>query len=71
MPTLSRLTDPMFGSPAVLDIFSDAGTVRRMLDVEAALARAEARCGVIPEAAAQVIEQVCAMAPVQIGRAHV
>ncbi|MCA3184030.1 MULTISPECIES: 3-carboxy-cis,cis-muconate cycloisomerase [unclassified Cupriavidus] len=66
MPTLSRLTDPMFGSPAVLDIFSDAGTVRRMLDVEAALARAEARCGVIPEAAAQVIEQVCAMAPVQV-----
>lgn len=66
MPTLSRLIDPMFGSPTVLDIFSDAGTVRRMLDVEAALARAEACCGVIPEAAAQVIEQVCAMTPAQV-----
>ena len=60
MPTFSRLTDPMFGSPAVLDNFSDTGTVRRMLDVEAALARAEAHCGVIPEAAAAVIGQVCA-----------
>lgn len=61
MPTFSRLTDPMFGSPAVLDILSDAGTVRRMLAVEAALARAEAQCGVIPESAAAIIEQVCAI----------
>ena len=66
MPTFSRLTAPMFSSPAVLDIFSDGGTVRRMLDVEAALARAEARCGVIPETAALAIEQVCAMEPAQV-----
>ncbi|WP_454737420.1 3-carboxy-cis,cis-muconate cycloisomerase [Cupriavidus necator] len=59
MPTVTRLTDPMFGSPAVLDIFSDAGTVQRMLAVEAALARAEAECGVIPAAAAMVISNVC------------
>ncbi|QBY50537.1 3-carboxy-cis,cis-muconate cycloisomerase [Cupriavidus oxalaticus] len=59
MPTVTRLTDPMFGSPAVLDIFSDAGTVQRMLAVEAALARAEAQCGVIPAAAATVITEVC------------
>ncbi len=49
----------MFGSPPVLDIFSDAGTVQRMLAVEAALARAEAECGVIPAAAAAVISEVC------------
>lgn len=60
MPTFSRLTDPMFGSPAVLEVFSDAGTVRRMLDTEAALALAEAQCGVIPDRAAQVIAEVCA-----------
>nr|WP_272939555.1 3-carboxy-cis,cis-muconate cycloisomerase [Cupriavidus necator] len=54
-----RLTDPMFGSPAVLDIFSDAGTVQRMLAVEGALARAEADSGVIPAAAAAVISEVC------------
>ncbi|MBP0619813.1 3-carboxy-cis,cis-muconate cycloisomerase [Cupriavidus consociatus] len=59
MPTVTRLTDPMFGSPAVLDIFSDPGTVQRMLAVEAALARAEAQCGVIPAAAARVITEVC------------
>ncbi|WP_080745057.1 3-carboxy-cis,cis-muconate cycloisomerase [Cupriavidus necator] len=59
MPTVTRLTDPMFGSPPVLDIFSDAGTVQRMLAVEAALARAEAECGVIPAAAAAVISEVC------------
>ncbi|BDB28288.1 3-carboxy-cis,cis-muconate cycloisomerase [Cupriavidus sp. TA19] len=59
MPTVTRLTDFMFGSPAVLDIFSDAGTVQRMLAVEAALARAEAQCGVIPAAAATVITEVC------------
>ncbi|GMG93223.1 3-carboxy-cis,cis-muconate cycloisomerase [Cupriavidus metallidurans] len=60
MPTLSRLTNPMFGSPAVLEVFSDTGTVRRMLDAEAALARAEAQCGVIPATAAAVITEVCA-----------
>ena len=60
MPSISRLTDPMFGSPAVLAIFSDTGTVRRMLDAEAALARAEAHCGVIPAQAAAVITEVCA-----------
>ncbi|UDM52508.1 3-carboxy-cis,cis-muconate cycloisomerase [Cupriavidus sp. MP-37] len=59
MPTVTRLTDPISGSPAVLDIFSDAGTVQRMLAVEAALARAEAQCGVIPAAAAAAITEVC------------
>jgi len=49
----------MFGSPAVLEIFSDVGTVQRMLAVESALARAEAACGVIPAAAATVISEVC------------
>ena len=64
MPTYSRLTDPMFGSPAVLAAFSDAGTVRAMLDTEAALARAEACCGVIPQQAAQMIAEVCAADPI-------
>lgn len=50
----------MSGTPATLEIFSDRGMVQRMLAVEAALARAEARCGVIPAAAASVITEVCA-----------
>lgn len=49
----------MFGSPAVLEIFSDTGAVRGMLAVEAALARAESRCNVIPVSAATVISEVC------------
>jgi 3-carboxy-cis,cis-muconate cycloisomerase len=53
------LFDPLFGSPAMLDVFSDSARVRRMLDFEAALARAEARCGVIPENAAWKIAAKC------------
>ncbi|TXI89811.1 MAG: 3-carboxy-cis,cis-muconate cycloisomerase [Cupriavidus sp.] len=60
MPTSSRLTDPMFGSPAVLEVFSDTGTVQRMLAVEAALARAQAHAGVIPPQAARIITETCA-----------
>ncbi|MFC4273782.1 3-carboxy-cis,cis-muconate cycloisomerase [Achromobacter aloeverae] len=60
MPAHTGLTAPMFGSPDVMEIFSGAGLIRRMLDVEGALARAEARCGVIPAAAAATIADVCA-----------
>ena len=41
------------------EVFSDAARLQRMLDFEAALARAEARCGVIPAAAAQAIASKC------------
>ncbi|WP_255701795.1 3-carboxy-cis,cis-muconate cycloisomerase [Bordetella sp. LUAb4] len=53
------LTAPMFASPEVLDIFSAQGFIGRMLDVEAALARAQARCGVIPANAAAEITRLC------------
>lgn len=53
------LFDPLFGSPAMLEVFSDAARVQRMLDFEAALAQAEARCGVIPETAARKIAAKC------------
>jgi len=41
------------------DVFSDGARLQYMLDFEAALARAEARCGVIPAAAAQAIASKC------------
>ena len=41
------------------EIFSDRGRLQGMLDFEAALARAEARLGVIPKAAAPPIEAQC------------
>ncbi|MGA2415918.1 MAG: 3-carboxy-cis,cis-muconate cycloisomerase [Candidatus Sulfotelmatobacter sp.] len=53
------LLDPLFGSAAMSAVFSDAARLQRMLDFEAALARAEARCGVIPVAAASAIGAKC------------
>jgi 3-carboxy-cis,cis-muconate cycloisomerase len=53
------LFDPLFGSAAMSEVFSDAARIQRMLDFEAALARAEAHCGVIPAAAAPVIASKC------------
>ena len=41
------------------DIFSDYTRIQRMLDFEAALARAQARVGVIPAAAADAIAKNC------------
>jgi len=53
------LLDPLFGSAAMGEVFSDAARIQRMLDFEAALARTEARCGVIPTAAAPAIASKC------------
>ncbi len=41
------------------EVFSDAARLQRMLDFEAALARAEVRCGVIPATAAAAIASKC------------
>jgi 3-carboxy-cis,cis-muconate cycloisomerase len=53
------LLDPLFGSAAMGEVFSDAARLQHMLDFEAALARAEARCGVIPSAVAPAIASKC------------
>ncbi len=45
-----------YGTPAMREIFSDRALIGRYIDVEVALARAEARCGVIPADAAAAIE---------------
>lgn len=44
-----------FGTPAMRAVFSDVALVARYAEVEVALAKAEARCGVIPQAAADEI----------------
>jgi 3-carboxy-cis,cis-muconate cycloisomerase len=54
-----QLLDPLFRSAALDALFSDRARVQRMLDFEAALARAEARVGIIPSAAAAAIEKKC------------
>jgi 3-carboxy-cis,cis-muconate cycloisomerase len=53
------LLDPLFGAEAIDQIFADSSCVQRMLDFEAALARAEAKLGVIPQTAAVPIETKC------------
>jgi len=54
-----QLLDPLFRWRALDEIFSDRARVQRMLDFEAALARAEARVGVIPPEASVAIEKKC------------
>lgn len=53
------LLDPLFGAQQIDRVFSDSVRVQRMLDFEAALARAEAEVGVIPQSAAAPIGAKC------------
>src|SRR5205807_8354540 len=54
----TRLVDSLATTEALSEVFSDSSVLQLMLDFEAALARAEARCGVIPSEAAHNIGQV-------------
>jgi 3-carboxy-cis,cis-muconate cycloisomerase len=54
-----QLLDGFFRSPAVEPFFADAATVQSILDFEAALARAEARAGLIPQDSAAAISASC------------
>lgn len=51
----SLLFRDAFGTAAMRDVFSDRALIARYVEVEVALAKAEARVGVIPAAAAQEI----------------
>jgi 3-carboxy-cis,cis-muconate cycloisomerase len=46
-----------FSTPAMREVFADEATVARYVEVEVALAAAEARAGVIPQAAADAIRR--------------
>ncbi len=54
-PLDSQLYGSSFSDPRLTEIFSDANHVRTMLDVEAALALAQAKLGMIPQVAANAI----------------
>lgn len=51
----SALFRDMFGTAEMRGVFSDKALIERYIEVEVALARAEARCGVIPSEAAEQI----------------
>src|SRR5512142_1838109 len=59
-PTATTVLDSIlfrdaFGTPAMREVFSDLALISRYVEVEIALAKAEARCGVIPQQAADEI----------------
>ncbi|MGE3915261.1 MAG: 3-carboxy-cis,cis-muconate cycloisomerase [Hyphomicrobiaceae bacterium] len=51
----SRIFRDLFGTPAMREVFSDEALARRYVEVEVALACAEAKVGVIPADAAEAI----------------
>jgi 3-carboxy-cis,cis-muconate cycloisomerase len=53
----SRIFSDLYGTPKMRAVFDDAHLVQCWLDVEAALARAQAGLGIIPEAAAEKISR--------------
>ncbi|MDQ0809476.1 3-carboxy-cis,cis-muconate cycloisomerase [Streptomyces sp. B3I7] len=55
----SLLFRDMFGTPAMRDVFSDAAYVKRITQVEVALARVQARLGFVPQDAADAIAALC------------
>jgi 3-carboxy-cis,cis-muconate cycloisomerase len=54
-PTDSKIYAPLFSDPKIAAVFSDEQFVQRLLEVEAALAKVEAKLGVIPAEAAEEI----------------
>jgi 3-carboxy-cis,cis-muconate cycloisomerase len=55
----SHWFDPLFRTDDMRQVFSDRGRLQGILDFEAALARTQARVGVVPFDAAQVIANKC------------
>jgi len=53
------LLDALFRYDALDKLFSDEARIQGMLDFEAALARAEAKCGIVPPSQAQIIANKC------------
>jgi 3-carboxy-cis,cis-muconate cycloisomerase len=55
-----------FGTPRMREVFSDHAVLSRYVEVEIALARAEAHCGVIPVEAADAIAAKCNVASLDL-----
>ncbi|MDR7521928.1 MAG: 3-carboxy-cis,cis-muconate cycloisomerase [Armatimonadota bacterium] len=56
---MTDLAAAMFTSPEMAAVFSGPSLVQKMLDFEAALARAQAAAGLVPQAAAEAIAAAC------------
>src|ERR1700683_3325328 len=58
----------IFSTEAMRRVFSDENRVQKYLDFEAALARAQARLGIIPKEAAEEIVRHCDAAEIDFGK---
>lgn len=63
----SRIFRNLFGTEEARHIFSDEQYVSRMIDVETALARAQAKADAIPHDAAEIITKSCDVAKIEYG----
>lgn len=59
VPMSSLLTTPLYASAAMRELMTDQARLQRMLDFEAALARAEAAVGVVSATGAVTIAEAC------------
>ncbi len=57
----SRLLGHLFSTSSMKAVFSDEATLKAWLDTEAALARVQARLGLIPSGAGELIERACVL----------
>jgi 3-carboxy-cis,cis-muconate cycloisomerase len=71
MPSIvvkSEIFGEMFGTDAMRELFSDRALLQRYLDVEVALAKAQAKLGLIPAKAADAIAAVASVERVDMAR---
>jgi 3-carboxy-cis,cis-muconate cycloisomerase len=64
----SAIFRDIFSTPEMRQVFSDEGRTGYYLEIEAALARAQGRLGIIPEAAAREIERQCRIENIDLAR---
>lgn len=64
----SRIFRNLFGTQEIRDVFTDEAYVRSLIEVEAALARAEAAAGVIPADAGKAITDTFASLEIEYVR---
>jgi 3-carboxy-cis,cis-muconate cycloisomerase len=58
----------MFGTQAMREVWSDENRTRKYLDIEAALARVQARLGIIPQEAAEEIVRNCRLEKIDMAK---
>ena len=66
-PLDSQIFGPLFSDAEISQLFTDEAYVRALVAVEAALARAEARVGVIPQAVAEQISNAADAKMIGVG----